>query len=555
MSSFGKKNSADDFWDIDKLLPKSKQSVKKPVYDTPATKKPGLADVTSSSLSSSTAPRSEKLHFDNFEPGTLPKKNTETKPKTVVYENFSSLISKVEIVDWPSSYNYYEYFCKNAAYFYDKTALPCDRVPFFSYVAQYSQMNRRQLDYYLWWRKNVRNNVFLEADISYIYLFLYEIINLGDLVDTKRGLSEMIAVWSHYREEYPELNSAVAEWVCDYSLVHNLPIPFPTNGISVDMIASSALREAFYGFDISDKRKLAVFLLNFAGGYSYRKSKYYGENKEIYDMVMLEVTVRLIETTSIFEMLKRSGEHHASRVAFMGALCSSRIRKHIEVDYLSLAANTEIKILFADLLKYTENKIRSYLGIRSRLSCHEIPKEMKQEIDDYFLVGYSLGKYSSAGKTSPVEVAAYEKLYEAPRDQFDLEKALSIESSSWETTEKLVTAFEPENEIEPVVKEEQGNCVPAETEPQGNFDSPMEEFLKKITTYRDFFDAVAHDDVKKQKELCRQNGWMAEAVVDEINEAATEIFDDILIEEKGDSYAIIEDYKSILTAGGYYAEF
>ena len=44
---------------------------------------------------------------------------------------------------------------------------------------------------------------------------------------------------------------------------------------------------------------------------------------------------------------------------------------------------------------------------------------------------------------------------------------------------------------------------------------------------------------------------MAEAVVDQINEVAVDIFGDILIEEAGDGFVLIEEYKSMFLQGEF----
>ena len=43
----------------------------------------------------------------------------------------------------------------------------------------------------------------------------------------------------------------------------------------------------------------------------------------------------------------------------------------------------------------------------------------------------------------------------------------------------------------------------------------------------------------------KNNRLIFEAVIDELNEIAVEIFEDILFEEDGAGYKIIDDYKSI----------
>ena len=162
----------DTFWDISRLVPqKNKRKALAPV------KKPSFAEVEVSG----------ENHRESGEALSLVAKTTD-EVKIQKYDSLSPLICHVEIHPWKNSYQYYEFFCKNAQKYHKICGKPCERVPFFSYVAQYSQLSQRQLAWYFWWRQNVRNGVFLDTDLSYIYLYIYEIINLGDMIDTGRAL-------------------------------------------------------------------------------------------------------------------------------------------------------------------------------------------------------------------------------------------------------------------------------------------------------------------------------------------------------------------------------
>ena len=254
------KRAKDSFWNIEKLVPKKKQ-----VISDTTKRAPHFAEVHLEEGKSV----SPETSFSGMSP------QTEHEAPSYSYQKLSSLIRNVRVIDWKNSYHYYEFFCKNALYFRDKKGTRCERVPFFSYVAQYSQMSREQLAWYLWWRDNAKEGNYLDTDVSYILLYYYEIINLGDAIDTEKALAHMIGIWSHYRNVYPQLDSSVSEWVCDYSLIHKLPVPFPHKLISRDMISRCSLREIYYSFDPADVVLYAKFLLTYCNAYNYRKSKFY----------------------------------------------------------------------------------------------------------------------------------------------------------------------------------------------------------------------------------------------------------------------------------------
>lgn len=518
----------DSFWNIEKLVPKKKQTVSESAKKTPRVAEIHLENEKSvsaeTSLSTSASQKKSVAH-------------------SYSYQKLSSLIRRVEVIDWKNSYHYYEFFCKNAMYFRDKKGERCERVPFFSYVAQYSQMSREQLAWYLWWRDNVKEGKYLDTDVSYILLYYYEIINLGDAIDTATALSDMICIWAHYRSIYPQLDSSVAEWACDYSLIHKLPIPFPHKLISKDMINRCSLREIYYSFDPDDYVLYAKFLLTYCNAYNYRKSKFYtDEAAPLYDEHIVNALAELLREKRTVLLDGHCHLRKVSRVAFTGALCSYRMRKKIEVEYISLADTEELRETITCVIKYCENKLRAHLGIRSRLGVRKMDPGALSVLDGYFT---ERGLVSERG-FDRVVAPEYEKLYEVRDTTFSMDKAIEIERSSWNMTALLVDEFG-----ETVSKETEDRSKTASLSiPDEDKASPMALFMQSISQHTEFFEYVLSGDANKQLEYCRAHGLLPDAVADEINEKAVECFEDILIEESSDGYTVIEDYRSMFEKEG-----
>ena len=64
-----------------------------------------------------------------------------------------------------------------------------------------------------------------------------------------------------------------------------------------------------------------------------------------------------------------------------------------------------------------------------------------------------------------------------------------------------------------------------------------------------FLIAVLNGDVAEQGRISTELGMLSEALVDEINEISFDVFGDVLIEDDGDGYKIIEEYKEQITGG------
>ena len=58
--------------------------------------------------------------------------------------------------------------------------------------------------------------------------------------------------------------------------------------------------------------------------------------------------------------------------------------------------------------------------------------------------------------------------------------------------------------------------------------------------------AAAAQNASAQREAARAVGKMVDAMADEINEIAADMFGDVILEEDGGTYVIIEDYREQL---------
>ena len=64
-----------------------------------------------------------------------------------------------------------------------------------------------------------------------------------------------------------------------------------------------------------------------------------------------------------------------------------------------------------------------------------------------------------------------------------------------------------------------------------------------LAIYLPFIAAAAEGNAAAQNAAAREMGKMIDAVADEINEIAAEIFGDVILEDGEGGYAIIEDYR------------
>ena len=125
------------------------------------------------------------------------------------------------------------------------------------------------------------------------------------------------------------------------------------------------------------------------------------------------------------------------------------------------------------------------------------------------------------------------------------EEAARIEQASWSTTQRLVDAFEDDEEA----TEQAISAAPAPVEISQEVEPLQAEAAASTEDTLDpellaFLRLAYSGDAAAQKNYCRSIGRMPETLADAINEHAVELWGDILLEDGGDgTFTVIEDYQ------------
>lgn len=516
----------DDFWDISKLVPKKHSSA------APFVTKQQLKDV--------------------YVPGDKPKasedrsinqSNDESADRqSFEYLGGSTLIKRVTVLKFVDKYDFYGSFRKAALLYYDVRGKKCDFVPFFSYMPQYSQLNQAQKNYYFFWRDEIRRGVYLKADYSYIYLFVYEILNLPDKIEPIRGIELLLDIWLAYGKDFPNINSQMSLWVQDYCLMYNLPCPNEKmQGIISEAIRSTEFIE-FYLSDIEHiSFELTEALLAHLSYYDWRRGKYAGgESRAIYRKHLVGAMHLLLSELIYSNKLFANKEQllKLSRPSFRGSLCTHSVKARLEVEYYGINSSESLREAVTEALRYTENQLRALLGVKSRLAIKNLPDDFKRTVDLYFSEVFASVQKKRREENKP----DYEKLYDGTKEVLSFADADEIEKVSWESTERLVEDTEDEEMIAVIQPINEPDTFEAEDIVRENINSYM---LSELDV--NYLDALLCGNDDKKLSAVLSSGELEEGIIDRINEAFSENFGDIIIDISSGNAEIIEDYREDLT--------
>ena len=531
------KDKLDDFWNIDSLVPKRRSPA---VFDDKHTEATEI-EIPTPDSSVAKESRSEKIPESSvikryIHPHTA--ESEKRKTPDVEYSPENSLIHTVRLYSWSTAYPYYEQFRKAAIFYYNKTVQKASHEPYFSYMPQYSQLNDKQLCFYLWFRSEVRAGRYPSVDYSYILLLIYETINLSDKVPAERSVELLSALWLNYRNEYPRLDVQLSEWIFDMCMIERVSPPRAILGEVGNALPPTAGLREFYADAVGDSDAFSSLLIRHCSNYNYKKSKFAtGENLPIYKKHMRGVLSYIVSKSNDpshpFELAGlKLQDSRSQRDSYTGALCTPRVKKRIEIEFCSFSHSHELRFIVTDILKYAENRIRAYIGVKSRLSVNALPTEIKNLADEYFSSELPVQTLHPSIKD---EIPEYEKLYEPVSQGMSFESASEIEALSWETTGKLVEAFSEEDDItENTIAEEPQIEIAQGTE---------DDFFTSLGDVEiEFIKAALRENYAEQGRIAASAGSLADVIADKINTLSADTRGDILLEDVGAGYAVLEDY-------------
>ena len=571
--SFG----CDDFWNLDEYAKKRMPYSPAKQFSKSAT---SAVEISGNDKSSSYSSNISERHLSaNDTDGTItrfipPHKDSVFAKKYIIseYEPQNPLIKSVKIcADKPDEKLFHDtnLFIRERRALLNRKVAESPHVTYYSYSPRYSQMSRAQLSYYIWWRENTRNGIFLKADESYLILYAYELAATGEGEDKQASLDMLCNLLLNYTEK--DINVVfrmmIRDIICDFCLIHGLTAPSEKLAAVGRLLTANAFLPEFF-IDLSDgNRSRAMELgLSALSMYDYKKSKFYTpETAELFKKAMNGALSSMMCNEEAFSAITSFtngvyGCVTSERRPFARMINIVNRSIRFEITYYQIS---NIQSSITDAMRYSENKLREHMGIKNKLHIMAINPSVNTAIDSFFDENYPpmpvIDKRRRAARVAEEEPHEYDKFYDVPKTEFSSERALEIERESWSTTKILTEAFADESEveeivtlntpeliIEPFIKSEP-KSTSQEVKPTVSLTAQEENGLigkigAVLGDIADFINLCHAPSAAVQRRFASAHSLTVDEIADKINESAVDIFGDILLEDVGGAYGIIEDY-------------
>ncbi|MBQ2278267.1 MAG: TerB N-terminal domain-containing protein [Clostridia bacterium] len=501
-------------------------------------------------------------------PAAQPPKKRMMNPEDSLVRSYRPdgfLIDKIDVRRWESEVEFYGRFAADARTSHDAapanshdTAITPE--PFFSYVPQYAHMTAKQVESYRWIRENIRHGRTPSCDMPYILLYIYEIINLPDVIPPEEGVKLLTKIWLGYRQSVPRLDSLLCEWFSDYCMIHAQPMPAEILPILREIVPKAQFKEFYLNLSEDALSEIGRILIEVSSDYDFRMSRYYEPNRDLYEKhipaaVSAALKAQFPARRGIF-LFDRT--YKMTRDSFCGAIVSSGIKRRIDLEFRSFTRRADSRELVTALVKYAENRLRQVTGVKAKLGVDRITPEDTAVIDAYFapMIPEKKQKRPAEDAYMPVD---YLKNYESEDSGFDFSAAAAIERESWVNTSRLTgdefheTVPVPEyNPDEPVSAVGEISMEQAEPEPAAD-DIPESAPADTVpepeqTDKQESADEMIRAGLRaaldgRFRTWCRENSLYEGEIADRINTVFLDEIGDVVLEDSGSGFTLIEDYR------------
>jgi hypothetical protein len=445
-------------------------------------------------------------------------------------------------------------FLEQAREYADKTHKSTEHIPFMCYWPSYEYMSEAQLDWYFYMRGCLRKEIYINTDLSYLFVYIYELINQIGVESPDDGLEKIINIWINYRNTYNKLDRYLTDWTGDYISFYKCDTDSIFKLLKKEGLFLLMPADMLADYYFKNNVMMPIELITRFCDYKFYESEFIkGENGNLFT----DYLSSLVNDIRCFMNKEKEGSFEKRDVLI------SSIRQHkklpfqraifnnpdnIRIDaYLPYEQHKPFRYFITAVIKEFENQLRIIVKYKGRLRPDKLPDEI---ID--ICKKYARNAFNGIQPDQKVEITIdREKLLALIQDSDEVRKRLiegNYEYDSEFTPEepvkdiKLEKHIKQEKDIEPVINIDPAiDIAPAKTDGDNSFKSNLEQLQQSIV---DFLlskgGSSTTDDIN-----AAFPGVFVGVEIDKINDIALEVIGDLLICFENERWSIIEEYIKI----------
>lgn len=483
----------------------------------------------------------------------------------------------------------YENFVKDSLKYAGESRQICPEIPLQAYWTTFDMLNSTQKDWYFYWRGQVVKENYIEVDLSYVFLFTYELLNYSFNRNASFNVSMLIRLYENYVERLPKLEHYLKRWIAD--MLYELGERSLAEEWSVDRGEIPTL----YNQLKEKENQLSKISITVWKPYirNYRETAFYKEHKNKVFKVF-KGSVPLLqqiygeERSDLADQWFQTNSEREIRRLFTAAVIG-RSHNDIHIGVERIRPNEDLYNEVTALFRLSENVARILNGEKREIKVEEefLPEGFKnmmmehfsksaKEVNKRFKVVQESEPQEKGGKIPqpPQELAEKQEELTKPTIEFNVENIIQLQTENEELintidsrteTDDVLTNMDLEYETKKEVlldteydligktttdKDNSNLEVDILSALGGNNDVEGEEgFIESLTDIEIEFLSHFENGQYRYEEAIRflkKKGIMIGMFLSELNEKANEHFGDNFLENQDGVIVVYEEYEEIM---------
>ena len=284
------------------------------------------------------------------------------------------------------------HFVELAKKYADRTVSHAEPAPFQEYWPSYESMDEAQQQWYFYWRAQLRQGNRLPTALSYLFVHIYEAINLTGFESPQEGFRYLDEFWRYYRQLQPRLDRYLPDWIADFIVLHELApnvlgwyseVSKVTNATDQDFAI-----EAWVGSG-GDFEALSNEIIFELANYNPTKSKFYKQHTESIHLDLaykkalqaVDDATRKEQGKSLFQIHQPEHRRSIRRAPFESAV-HAYPRTEIEIASVHFWSNVApLGTMLNSIVKYADNILREQAGYKYRVRGIQLTQKYRSTID------------------------------------------------------------------------------------------------------------------------------------------------------------------------------
>ena len=470
-------------------------------------------------------------------------------------------------------------FCQDSLSYSRRQEKQANSIEFKSFWPSFHSLDEAQKRWYFYWRKEVLSGHYIDANLGYILIFVYELLNYTFNDNAAFNLSMLDRLYVNYQDKHLDIANYLPQWISDFCFElgdYDLEKKWADKAQNHENLDYESLK----GVENKLETVSIIFWKKFI---SYSRTKFYKTNRNLIYKVF-KASVSILKTnyqaqgkSLIDEWIPQNMKVRYGRPLFQKAIIGRKVQIKTEDNRRpSLKMREDLTALF----RLAENIARMIVGEKRQLSIDEelFPAGFKNALVELFVVKSDPGLFPKgrlvetrnqgvlglgSAIPNPPEIPVPD-VTTIPIIEFDLDRIDMLDKESKELLEIFALRYDDENESEHEDKADTSKDVSSlatlsisdqdkvqwiDSSKQLSLDEEVESFLAELNELERDFLRGFKDMTRATREgmqTLKTHGIMMGVFLSALNEKSLEYLGDNLVEQEGDVLRFNEDFEQVL---------